>query len=155
MNIHWQVQWLELLCITKPNIIEKRKLYHLIQFFFDSNKGQFDTIFCYTTFFLFWRQKLLFYTNHCVKQPVEPIIKIEKDFGNSFVDKLIRNKRRKNKFFSIPQNCLMLTIICIKYKSIWSTDENNFARSEICLSENAQLISMVRISEIQWHQCLT
>jgi hypothetical protein len=36
-----------LLGITKPTIIEKIKLYHLIQFFFsNTKKGQFDTIFC-------------------------------------------------------------------------------------------------------------
>ncbi len=29
----------------------------------------------------------------------------------------------------------MLTIICIKYKLIWSADKNNFAKSKICLSE--------------------
>ncbi len=46
-----------------------------------------------------------------------------------------QKKRRKNKFLSIPQNCLILIMICMKYKLIWSADKNNFTRSKICLSE--------------------
>ncbi len=55
INIHWQVQWMELLGITKPIVIENSKLYHFMQFFF-STQGQRSLIqiFCYT-----W-QKILF-----------------------------------------------------------------------------------------------
>ncbi len=60
--------------------------------------------------------------------------KIENDFGYSFVDTLIRKKKKKI-FLSIPHNCLIITIICINYNLIWSADKNNFARSGICLSE--------------------
>ncbi len=45
MNIHWRVQWLELLGITKPNVIEKSKLYHFIHFFCDSKTEEFETFF--------------------------------------------------------------------------------------------------------------
>ncbi len=74
-------------------------------------------------------------------------IKIKIDSGYSFFDALIR-KRRKNKFLSILQNCLMLTIICIKYKLIWYADKNNFARSEICLSE---VVNHESDSHCQWN----
>ncbi len=39
---------IELLFITKPNVIEKKNCIILYFFFFDSKTEVFDTIFCYT-----------------------------------------------------------------------------------------------------------
>ncbi len=75
MNIRWRVQWLELLGIVKPNIIEKSKLYHFIQFFFRLKHRIVWYNICYTwQMIFFWRKIFLINKNHCVKQPVEPIL---------------------------------------------------------------------------------
>ncbi len=139
MNIRWQVQWLELLGITKPNIIEKSKLYHLIHFFLTQTKDSLIQYFVtHDIFFCFDVRNCCFITFIVSNNQLSLSYKNQKWFWIQFCWYINQKKRRKHTFLSIPQNCLMLTIICMRYKLIWSAEENNFARSEICLSEDGR-----------------